>query len=224
MSRASGTSFAQFFPSAPRAAKVKAKEREKKSLALEASRSSVDVKASLIKQRIDISSAPAITENIIPAAEVTIPQAEDSESTHDEINDVGSASSHASSVFSGPGQQHNISTKDSSRQIMTPLTNTNSSSPNGLASPNQHKSALHLPSLAPPEVILVQKIVVQEPPPIIRVHARETGRNFKGNICLYDPLLDKKLSSSERKKVKPMYKEFGLVRIILSAGSVIFFV
>lgn len=210
MSRASGTSFAQFFPSAPRAAKVKAKEREKKSQALEASRSLVDVKASIIKKHIDSSSALTITENIIPAAEVVVHQVEDSESTHDDINDVGSASSHASSVFSGPGQQQNITTKDSSRQIMTPLTNTNSSPPNGPVSPNHQKPAPPLLSSATPEVNLVQKIVVQEAPQIIRVHAREPGKKVKGNICLYDPLLDKKLSSSERKKVKPIYKEFGL--------------
>lgn len=215
MSRASSTSFAQFFPSAPRAAKDKAKERERKSQVLEISRSVIDRKASLTKSRVDV---------VAPSGERTIESTtihnEDSESIlGDTLNEVGSASSHASSVFSGPGQQSNLSTTSCSRNILTPSTNTESSSPNGLMSPSSKKvnsvshSSREINTKENPlksKASRNQRIEAEQNITQTRVYARDPTRNIKGFMCTYDPLRDKKLSSSERKKAKPIYKEFGL--------------
>ncbi|KAL2262913.1 hypothetical protein VTK26DRAFT_8962 [Humicola hyalothermophila] len=43
-----------------------------------------------------------------------------------------------------------------------------------------------------------------------RVPARDPARSIQCIKCTYDPLLDKSLSSSEKRKAKPIYKEFGL--------------
>ncbi|KAK4177626.1 putative histone-lysine N-methyltransferase, H3 lysine-4 specific [Triangularia setosa] len=44
-----------------------------------------------------------------------------------------------------------------------------------------------------------------------RMPARDPSRPIQCVVCTYDPLMDKKLSSGERMKTKPKYKEFGLV-------------
>jgi histone-lysine N-methyltransferase SETD1 len=44
-----------------------------------------------------------------------------------------------------------------------------------------------------------------------RVPARDPSRSIKCIKCTYDPLTDSSLSSSEKRKAKPKYKEFGLV-------------
>lgn len=217
MSRASSTSFAQFFPSAPRVAKNKAKERERKSQALEISRSLIDMKVSLTKPRVDIASP--VGEIISHTAESSVIHNEDNGSVQgDTLNEVGSASSHASSIFSGLSQPSNLSTLSCSRNVLTPSTNTELSSPNGLMSPNykraistgndsskinskeNHKNSKSSQN----QNIEADRNSIQK-----RVHARDPTKNIKGYICTYDPLRDKKLSSTEKKKLKPIYKEFG---------------
>jgi len=46
-----------------------------------------------------------------------------------------------------------------------------------------------------------------------RVPARDAGRAVKAIACTYDPLLDKTLSNSEKRKAKSTYKEYGAVCI-----------
>ncbi|KAI1004068.1 Histone-lysine N-methyltransferase, H3 lysine-4 specific [Podosphaera aphanis] len=221
MSRASGASFAQFFPSAPRAAKDKAKEREKKSQALEKSKNIADKKVSSIKPRVEQTSPARDGDSTLPVADIVVSQTEDHASTQGDIlNDFGSASSHASSVFSGTLQQSRLSTLGNFRNNMTPLTNLESSPPSGKASPNNHKLAPALSNgsiestlnanISKNEVLHSRNPVATQVYEKSRIYARDPARSIKGNICTYDPLLDKKLSSSERKKIKPTYKEFGL--------------
>ena len=240
MSRASGASFAQFFPSAPRAAKDKAKEREKsKSLNLESPSIPpvADNQVASSDSRIeDGGSTHRAGDSNIPVTD-TAPPAEDNESIPGDIlNGVGSASSHTStisSVFSGPTQSNNMSTVGGTRNIssLTPLTNTDSS-PSRITSPDQHKSggpATNSTGFAANKAVL-QDVVHQSQPSIInqtpsdsRVYARDPNRSVKGTKCIYDPQIDSKSSSIDKKKKDPKYKEFGLVRI-QSAGSVILLV
>jgi histone-lysine N-methyltransferase SETD1 len=242
MSRAPGASFAQFFPSAPRAAKDKAKEREKsKSMSIDSPsiRPVADTRTAAPNSRPeDIGTSRGGGDGTSYTQDAAPPQTEDNESLQgDLLNGVGSASSHTSavsSVFSAPAQQPNISTAGASRNVssLTPLTNADSS-PTRMASPNSYK----LGSLATDsawtstEKAVSQDDVLQAHPVLAdqslsepRVFARDPNKGVKGMICTYDPLLDRKLSSNEKKKAKPIYKEFGLVRILQSLGSVILLV
>ena len=240
MSRASGASFAQFFPSAPRAAKDKAKEREKsKSLNVE-SPSIIPIAdsqtASLDSPIEDGGSTRRAGEHNIPVVD-TAPPAEDSESLPGDIlNGVGSASSHTStvsSVFSGPTHSNNMSTFGGARNIssLTPLTN-NDSSPSRISSPSRYKTGIQATSstgfaadkaVAQHDVLQAQPAVIEERASDRRVYARDPNKGVKGTKCIYDPQIDPKSSSIDKKKKEPKYKEFGLV-CIQSAGSVIFFV
>lgn len=239
MSRASGASFAQFFPSAPRAAKDKAKEREKvKSQNLQ-SPSIAPLADNLSKTLVDSraetggSIARAVDTNI-GTIEPVPSIAEDNESMQgDLLNGVGSASSHTSavsSVFSAPGHQHTSASGPGYLSNMTPLTNIDSS-PIRLASPSRQKldaSAIISNDIALEGIsstLPSQATPVQEKLADPRVLIREPGKTVKGTICEYDPLLDKNLSSNDKKRAKANYKEFGLVRIhTITRGSVILLV
>jgi histone-lysine N-methyltransferase SETD1 len=242
MSRAPGASFAQFFPSAPRAAKDKAKEREKsKSQSVDSPsiRPVADTKGAASNYRVDDAGCSrGAGESILPVPDTAGPQAEDNESLQgDLLNGVGSASSHTSavsSIFSAPAQQPNMSASGASRNVssLTPLTNADSS-PSRTTSPNQYKSGAPATNsawfpiektISQDDVLQAQPALADQPPSEPRVYARDPNKGVKGMICTYDPLLDRKLSSNEKKKAKPIYKDFGLVRIIQSLGSVILLV
>ncbi len=239
MSRASGASFAQFFPSAPRAAKDKAKEREKvKSQGIDSPsfRPVADSKVSLSFPRADDAAVSRPGGEIKPPPPVNgvAPLAEDNESLQgDLLNGVGSASSHTSTVssgFSAPAQQSNMSTLGGPRNVssLTPLTNIESS-PVPAESP-QYKSGLHTtdPNDLTNAIAVETNSALHAYPPVeaphiptdSRVYARDPNKGVKGIKCTYDPLLDK----TATKKAKAIYKEFGLVRILQSAGSVILLV
>ncbi|RDL41359.1 Histone-lysine N-methyltransferase [Venustampulla echinocandica] len=226
MSRASGASFAQFFPSAPRAAKDKAKEREKfksQQLGSPSIKPVGDSRAvtSTSSTRLDDGLRSQAAESNIPTAEPVPSQTDDNESLQgDLLNGVGSASSHAStgsSVFSAPAQPPNMSTFDGSRNMnsLTPLTNIDSSPHRG-TSPYQHKSggpssrATTDKTITPHDIPQAQSTNPDEPPPPQRIFARDPNKGVKGTICTYDPLLDHKITYNEKKKAKPIYKEFGL--------------
>jgi histone-lysine N-methyltransferase SETD1 len=242
MSRASaGASFAQFFPSAPRAAKDKAKEREKsKTQNVGSPRIGPDLDTPPVNTGLrfeDVGSIRFAVEKNNTVIEAALPTAEDNESLPGDIlNAVGSASSHStstvSSVFSAPAQQPNMSTFGGSRNVssLTPLTNTDSS-PSHIASPSQHKAGVQSSigfaanNTLPHDDISQAQCASSDPNPAEpRVLARDPTRGVKGNKCIYDPLLDRKLSSNDKKKAKPTYKDFGLVRIHNLLGSVILFV
>ncbi|KAG0645391.1 SET domain-containing 1 [Hyphodiscus hymeniophilus] len=226
MSRASGASFAQFFPSAPRAAKDKAKEREKVKIYTSESPSIFSLSDSQVataSARVeDVTSHQPQAQNNTPVLESAPPLAEDADFIQgDLLNGVGSASSHTSSsvssVFSAPTQQANMSTFAGSRIVsnLTPLTNTDSS-PIRITSPNQYKSDTHVTvsSEFAADTAGVQNVsayahnaaTIQAP----RIHARDPNNGLKGDKCTYDPLLDHKLSDREKKKARAIYKKFGM--------------
>jgi histone-lysine N-methyltransferase SETD1 len=228
MSRAPGASFAQFFPAAPRAAKDKAKEREKFKIQGVESPSITpvaDTKTILSISRIDDAalSRPG-RESSLPVTYTTLPQTEDNEIQGDILNGVGSASSHTSSlssVFSAPALQ-NTTTFGGVGNVssLTPLTNIDSS-PSAVPSPTQYKTvALGTSSvilgnekyISQDNILQAHYTMAVEAAPEPRIYARDPNRSVKGTICTYDPLLDR-ISSSDKKKSKPTYKEFGLVRI-----------
>ncbi|ORY72009.1 uncharacterized protein BCR38DRAFT_405023 [Pseudomassariella vexata] len=209
---ASGASFAQFFPAAPRAARAKATERERAK-----SRASSD--AADRDTRTAASSAVPRRESIPDKDENIHPPIDDTESlTGDILNGVGSASSHAStasSVFSSshPSAALNASSRASNSNL-TPLTNADSptyppssSSQHIKQSQNQDISKSDGPtSQSPTETTSTshRRSGVAD-----RILARDPARQIKGLKCSHDPLSDKKLSSTERKTMKPTYKPFG---------------
>jgi histone-lysine N-methyltransferase SETD1 len=235
MSRASGASFAQFFPSAPRAAKDKAKEREKvkfQNLDSPSIQSAADTKgvlSNLTNIRVEDAAYRPGGGTHLPAQDTVAAQAEDNESIQGDIlNGVGSASSHTSTIssgFSAPPQQYSMTTFGSSQNVssLTPLTNTDSS-PSRNASPNQSKAVAPSTNSTgfSPDKAVAQNDVPQAQPTKAdqstsdpRVYARDPSRAVKGTKCTYDPYLDRRLDSAQKRKTKPIYKEFGLVRITL---------
>lgn len=159
-------------------------------------------------------------------AEPSINTQDDTDSIQGDIlNGVGSASSHestVSSVFSG--SNHILTSASagvsSTVQVLTPLTTTESSPPQRRnSSPPYRKSTRNPRSqrdhrdgratfvTVPVDVSL--DVVVPMAPQHPRPQARDLGGDFKGEICTYDPELDKSLSSRERKKRKPIYRRFG---------------
>jgi len=238
MSRASGASFAQFFPAAPKAAKERAKERVKsKSQSIESpvSRAAADIQVVYNNtSRTDDAGLARPTDGHTSCADAAPALAEDNESLPGDIlNGVGSASSHSStvsSVFSAPAQPSTILNSGTAQNVssLTPLTNIDSS-PNPGASPGGYKSsaqATNASGFATINSLLSQENVAQSQPPNPdpnptdpRIPARDPTRSVKGDKCVYDPLTDRKLSSNERKKAKAKYVEFGLVRIHKSAGE-----
>lgn len=236
MSRAPAASFAQFFPAAPRAAKDKAKERERvKSQGLDSpSIRPVDSKISLSFPRADDTPSSRLGGDIkIPQLNGFAPSAEDSESTQgDLLNGVGSASSHTSTVssgFSAPAAQSNMSTLGGPRNVssLTPLTNIESS-PIPASSPQQKSqpTTTHPHELNNAAAVSTNSTLHANPPSAhthtdSRVQSLNPNKGVKGIKCTYDPSLDK---TSAKKSKTAIYKEFGLVRILQSVGSVILLV
>jgi len=232
MSRASGASFAQFFPAAPKAAKERAKERVKsKAQGLESpNRPAADIQVVYTTSRIDdVGSLRPAADNH-HSRETALPPAEDDESLPGDIlNGVGSASSHSStvsSVFSAAAQHPNLSTLGTSRNVssLTPLTN-NDSSPTRITSPGHYKSGAqraNATDFTDNNLPHAQSHDASQNHTLPRILARDPALTLKGNRCTYDPTLDTKLASNERRKAKPLYKEFGLVRIYNLLGGVIF--
>ncbi|KAI0123122.1 hypothetical protein BJ170DRAFT_126105 [Xylariales sp. AK1849] len=215
---ASGAGFAQFFPAAPRAAREKATERERaKSRASDAverdARISSSTSISSTAHRDGIKSDPSSSDaGHLPT--------DDTESLQGDIlNGVGSASSYAStasSVFSNgshPSSAVNASSHASNSNL-TPLTSAGSPS-NPTVPYSQHAKQpqdygkLNGPTSTP---ATDSSSTSRRPGVADRIPARDPDRQIKGMKCTHDPLLDKKLSSTEKKTMKPKYKTFGSVR------------
>ena len=228
MSRAPAASFAAFFPSAPKAAREKAKEREKfKAQAIETSSSPSIADANgttSADTHHGVAAKASVGDSKNIAADMIM--TEDHETLQGDIlNGVGSASSHTStvsSVFSAPGQQQPMSTcGPQNLSNLTPITNTESS-PSRVASPNQVKFAVAtsntIGAATSKSNPLDNPATANNIPPSTRVSARDSSRGVKGEIKVFDP--DNAPKSKDKKKSKPIYKEFGLV-CTQSAGSVI---
>ncbi len=227
--------FAKFFPTAPSVLQQKKSRskvsQEKRQVSSEAfavtpgAASALELTAGSPKR-----DAGGGEEGIAAAVNGDANSAEVNSIIHDEsehaqgdlLNGVGSASSTstASSVFSATNQPPSIATYGAAHSFLTPLTTTDSSPSGKAVSPppvNKFRAT------SPPEVMSGRSEVAVELVPTsptrmarldapfpLRVHARAPGKEIKGSKVVYDPELDKKLSSKERRSRKVQYKEFGL--------------
>ncbi|KAL2191390.1 SET1-like protein [Thermothelomyces heterothallicus CBS 203.75] len=219
MTRPAGASFAQFFPDAPR-------ERERARMKAQESPSAHPGEAN--EQRAPLNPSASSHSDEGPRTgfasrshlngtgpHTAHPPTEDIESlTGDAINTGGSASSHtsaSSSVFSAAARP--------SAPDAVKLPNTQPTPPTAITSPSSYLSTT-VPAKAQPTAPCRADGVegpapmpsgsVPDAPAIERVPARDPSRSIKCVKRTYDPLLDTSLSSSEKRKAKPIYKEFGL--------------
>ena len=141
------------------------------------------------------------------------------------MNGVGSAnslsSSAPSSVFSHPQLDMSAATQyatgASGPPALTPVTNTESSPPAKMPSPRAAKRTYDQMQngVSPPRVHdassqnASETITPIQTPPDPPKEARPGPKDVKGIKCTYDPELDEKLSSSDRKRYKARYKAFG---------------
>ncbi|KAI9838780.1 MAG: histone methyltransferase set1 [Thelocarpon superellum] len=148
----------------------------------------------------------------------------------DLLNGVGSASSHTStvsSIFSGANLPSATSALGAVAHphALTPLTNSESSPPGRLETPPDGKASYpkgltsHGPYQAPPSTESYARDANGVPtplpstpssPPPVRRQARPPGREKKGEVCTYDPELDRTLTSKERRKLLPTYRDIGV--------------
>ncbi|KAL2025009.1 hypothetical protein VTK56DRAFT_11 [Thermocarpiscus australiensis] len=232
MTRPPSASFAQFFPAAPRAARDRAMERERaKTKAGDSRESSRAIETNGFRTPLDPSTSSRADDG--PASAFTSRSqpngtgpaksrysTDDAESlARDTLSAVRSASSHAASSASSSTASSRIpataAVKSSSSQLTPPTT---------IDSPSSHSSAAGLakeqsttprrvdgvdgsrpmPNGSVPETSAASLSVAE------RVPARDPSRSIQCIKCTYDPLLDTSLSSSEKRKAKPIHKEFGL--------------
>jgi len=144
-------------------------------------------------------------------------------SPSDVLNTVGSASSlssTASSVFSNTIASHAFDGTSSNMSALTPLTNAESSPSNSkMLSPRSTKRTYDdmrsggsdSPYLAPiaDSRAASRTITPVQTPPENKLQARPGPGEVKGLKITLDPVLDHKVSSKERKTLKPTYREFG---------------
>jgi histone-lysine N-methyltransferase SETD1 len=144
------------------------------------------------------------------------PSTDDTESlAGDTLNAGGSASSHtsaSSSLFSAPSRPGAAGAMRRSHTHLTP--------PTPLASPSSYfsttappKAQSTTPRLAdgPDRLMPITHGSVHDTPAVERVPARNPSRSIKCIKRVYEPHLDTLPSGSDKRKAKPIYKEFGLV-------------
>ncbi|KAH8664307.1 hypothetical protein BX600DRAFT_512355 [Xylariales sp. PMI_506] len=221
---ASGPGFAKFFPAAPRAAREKATERERaKSRPSDISdrdgRRATSPPSS-IPLSSSVTSATAPRDSIKPdpsSSDVAFLPLDDAESLPgDMLNGVGSASSHASttsSVFTNGSHAVNASSSHAYNSRLTPLTSVGSPAHPSISAHSQNlKQSLQDPKKSDGSTASIaaeSTSTPRRPGAFNRIPARDPARQVKGMKCTNDPLLDKRLSSNERKTLKPTYKTFG---------------
>jgi len=217
-----GASFAQYFPAAPRAARDRAIQREKAKLRSADSPSSSlgDLNGSHTpSSRTDESGQSHGRRDEHPADAPPLPPDDTESLLGDTLNTVGSASSHAStasSVFSSSAQQNGLAASKNLNHTLTPLTNADSPTP-------PMSSHVPNPSTSVPQTFengggpfSKQSTAPNGAPPSLshpvdRIPARDPGRAVKGVRCTHDPLLDKAVSTTDKRKARPTYKEWGSV-------------
>lgn len=234
MTRPAGASFAQFFPAAPQAARDRAMERERAKMKAQDSPSSqaADVNGrrtplapAAFAQTDEHGSVHGTASKPRPngtGPDAAHPATDETESIlGDTPNAAGSASSRtsasSSSVSSAPTRPSvPAAMKSSTNQLTPPTTVDSPSSYLSAAAPAKTQSttphrvdglhgSLPMPNGSAHDAPAAVSSVAE------RVPARDPSRPIQCIRCIYDPLLDTSLSSSEKRKTKPIYKEFGLV-------------
>lgn len=147
----------------------------------------------------------------------TLTQDESESVQGDLLNGVGSASSTstASSVFDAHNRQHDLSQQNrSDKTELTPLTTIDSSSPGQNKSPAYRKqdssAALHpgTSSRAAPSTMSRPPSSIPKQPDFSGMCGVRPGKGkSKGAKIIYDPELDKTISSKERRSRPPQYKD-----------------
>lgn len=224
--------FADFFPAAPRAAKVKAITRESKPKARDSSPASIvlgdhNASASLpdrghenqnrtrdSRSNHTLSSPHHIARYAASAADSTRPL---SGILPDGVDSTRSNSSGGSPTFSANGMSHHE--PNTSVSTVTPPTMTDTSPPEVVLSPSRLKSEGHISRSHTLQPITFRdetstahhaNNIPSSSQPLRSM--RDAGRPL-GVICTYDPILDTTLSKSAQKKAKATYREFGMVRL-----------
>jgi len=139
----------------------------------------------------------------------------------DLVNSIGSASSlssAASSVFSSnPSTMPTYGAGASGAPSLTPITNTESSPPTKTLSPRaakrtydqmQNGTSPYRANDTSSHNATGTMTPIQTPPDPPK-QARPGPKDIKGIKCTYDPEIDDKLSSADRKRYKARYKAFG---------------
>ncbi len=126
----------------------------------------------------------------------------------------GSASSHtstSSSVSSAPTGLSASARMRMSNTQLTPPTTIASPSYLSTAAPTKAQSTTPRRADGTDRLLPIPNASVHDTAVVERMPARDPSRSIKCIRLTYEPLLDKSLSSSDKKKAKPIYKEFGLV-------------
>ena len=231
MTRPAGASFVEFFPAAPRAARDRAMERERAKIKAQEPLSARSADANghrsplnpTASSRTEPASAAVAASRphlngTSPRAAHHPPPTDDSESlAGDTLNAGGSASSHtstgSSSAFSAPSRLSASAAMKSSHTQLTPPTTTASPSSylSTAAAPPKAQSTTPRRADGPDRLIPIANGAAHGTPAVERVPALDPSRSINCIKCTYDPLLDASLSSSGKRKARPVYKEFGLV-------------
>lgn len=207
-----GTSFAHFFPNAP---KVRAEtqtqthiDSERPRLRAEGSDASENfaVLSDTYDRHTRESSSAAVSSSRIPVDEgdspaVDIPSTVDSASSH---------TSSASSIFSNPAKRAPINPSGGPSLGSSNLDSTVSFDHQSLStsSPSyNNRSRAHGTSVPISSTSNMSDMSSSK-----RMPARDPHPSVKGLKCTYDPLLDRTRSKSSNKHATPTYSEFGLVR------------
>ncbi|KAF1816001.1 histone H3-K4 methyltransferase Set1 [Eremomyces bilateralis CBS 781.70] len=222
MSRASGGSFADFFPNAPSVVQSKRLKLAQQPLSADppvARHASQSDHADIISTTSATQSAFDGSSNSTKDQSNSRHTVEDDSTQRpgsgDLLNGVGSESSltsTASSIFSQPTglsnmpSNHGITTAST---ILTPVTNTTDSSPPGKAPSPSHKG-----SIAAKNTFTDPKPMQNGTHAFTPAHTPPDGMlpgpgEERGSVIVWDPELDTKLSSKERRKHRPKYKVFG---------------
>lgn len=222
MTRPSGASFAQFFPAAPRATRDRNTERERARVRAQESPSTRTADTSghhtplgsspsradnsaIASVDLDQGSGPKSYANGV-AADIAPPLSDDTESLVETLNTVGSASSHASSSSS---LYSAVAVMRNSNNYLTPLTTLDSPSSTLTAAPLKAQSTTPKYNDEPNGIFDDNNGTLAQP--VDRIPARDPGRSIKCVKITYEPPLDQKNLSTDRKKPKLVQKEFGLV-------------
>ncbi|KAI0885243.1 histone H3-K4 methyltransferase Set1 [Annulohypoxylon maeteangense] len=203
--------YKEFFPNAPRAARDKANEREREKSSRASEATDNDAKTATPAHR----DGAKYDSSLSDAAH---PPTDDTESLQgDTLNGVGSASSHASttsSVFTtfNSSVAMNASSRASNSNL-TPLTTMGSPTNSSHIQPAKQRSSATRNTTSKPDNTNSATItgpLSSVPGAVKRLPARDPNLTIKGTKCIHDPLTDKSLSSSDRKTMKPKYKNIVL--------------
>ena len=222
-SKMTGASFAQYFPSAPRAAKDRAMERERAKIkpgdsATTHPSSDYPAPPTLSAAVVDAALAPVPTRSS-PASSASsfsrssgIPPSSYSRlGAKEQVNDEPTASTRLShnSYFAHAGSSMLPKTSAALSHLdqLTP--------PNSEESPSHSTSGSRTADQVPfTSAMLPMQILngtLPTPCPAERAPIRNPALRVKGQKCTYDPFLDSSLGSQSKRKAKPTYKDIRLV-------------